>query len=88
MTTGRIYAAGTCDTKGAELAYVRELINQRGIAAVLVDLSLRPHDWPADVPAATVAACHPEGAAAVFTICCRARMLRASSVSADRAARR
>jgi uncharacterized protein (UPF0261 family) len=67
MTTGRIYVAGTCDTKGAELAYVRELINLGGRSTALVDVSTRPHDRPADVPAATVAAHHPEGAAAVFT---------------------
>jgi uncharacterized protein (UPF0261 family) len=67
MTTGRIYIAGTCDTKGAELAYVRELIAQRGLAATLVDVSTRPNDRLADVPAATVAAHHPDGAEAVFT---------------------
>ena len=67
MATGRIYVAGTCDTKGTELGYVRDLIAERGIAAVLVDVSTRPHAWGADVAAATVAAHHPEGAVAVFT---------------------
>ena len=67
MTTGRIYVVGTCDTKGAELAFVRDLIAARGVAAVLVDVSTRPHDWPADVAASAVAAQHPDGAAAVFT---------------------
>jgi uncharacterized protein (UPF0261 family) len=67
MTTGRIYVAGTCDTKGAELAYVRDLIAEQGLAAVLVDVSTRPHGRPADIAAPTVAAYHPGGAEAVFT---------------------
>jgi uncharacterized protein (UPF0261 family) len=58
---------GTCDTKGAELGYVRALIAERGLAAVLVDLSTRAHEVPADITAAEVAAHHPDGAAAVFT---------------------
>jgi uncharacterized protein (UPF0261 family) len=67
MTTGRIYVAGTCDTKGAELAYVRDRIADQGLSAVLVDLSTRPHAWPADVETSVVAAHHPDGAEAVFT---------------------
>jgi len=67
MTTGRIYVAGTCDTKGAELAYVRDLIAEQGLAAVVVDVSTRQHQQPADVAASAVAACHPEGRDAVFT---------------------
>jgi uncharacterized protein (UPF0261 family) len=67
MTIGRVYVAGTCDTKGAELAYVRDLIAGRGLAAVLVDVSTRPHERPADIAASEVAAHHPEGANAVFT---------------------
>jgi uncharacterized protein (UPF0261 family) len=66
MTTGCVYIAGTCDTKGAELAYVRDLLAERGLAAVMVDVSTRPHGRAADVAASTVAACHPEGADAVF----------------------
>ena len=65
--TGRIYVAGTCDTKNAELAYVRDLLADQRLAAVLVDVSTRPHERPADVAASVVAAHHPEGAAAVFT---------------------
>jgi uncharacterized protein (UPF0261 family) len=67
MPSGRIYVLGTCDTKGAELAYVQALIAERGLAAVLVDLSTRTHGVPCDITAATVAAHHPDGAGAVFT---------------------
>lgn len=31
--------AGTCDTKGAELAYVRQIIDAEGVLVSLVDLS-------------------------------------------------
>ena len=67
MTTGRIYIAGTCDTKGAELTYVRDLLVKRGLATVLVDVSTRSHALLADVTASSVAAYHPEGTEAVFT---------------------
>jgi uncharacterized protein (UPF0261 family) len=67
MPSGRIYVVGTCDTKGAELAYVRALIADRGLPAVLVDLSTRAHEVPAEITAAEVATHHPDGAAAVFT---------------------
>jgi uncharacterized protein (UPF0261 family) len=63
----RIYVVGTCDTKGAELAYVRGLIAARGHAVALVDVSTKPHEVAADIPASEVAAHHPEGAGAVFS---------------------
>ena len=65
----RVYVAGTCDTKGAELAYVRQLVAARGMPAVLVDLSTRDSDRGAlaDIRAAEVARHHPDGADAVFT---------------------
>jgi uncharacterized protein (UPF0261 family) len=64
---GRVYVAGTCDTKGTELAYVKELIEARGVPAALVDLSTREHDGATDVSAREVAMHHPDGATAVFT---------------------
>ena len=67
MTNKRVYVAGTCDTKGAELAYVRQLIAAQDVPAVLVDLSTQPHDAGADIAAAEVAAHHPDGPQAVFT---------------------
>jgi uncharacterized protein (UPF0261 family) len=66
---GRVYVAGTCDTKWRELAYVRGLIAAEGIPAVIVDLStdaaVSPD--PDAVAPRTVAAAHPGGADAVFT---------------------
>jgi uncharacterized protein (UPF0261 family) len=62
----RAYVVGTCDTKGAELAYVRDLIAATGVATVLVDLGIRSDGRQADVTPREVSAHHPGGAAAVF----------------------
>jgi uncharacterized protein (UPF0261 family) len=62
----RAYVVGTCDTKGAELAYVRGLIAAAGVPTVLVDLGTRSDGALADVPPRAVAAHHPGGADAVF----------------------
>jgi uncharacterized protein (UPF0261 family) len=67
-----IYIAGTCDTKGRELAYVKELIVAAGVGAVLVDLSTSEpakDSRPAatDFSPARIAAFHPSGVAGVFT---------------------
>jgi uncharacterized protein (UPF0261 family) len=67
MVGKRVYVAGTCDTKGAELGYVATLIAARGVAAVIVDLSTRDCAEVAGISARDVAAFHPEGAGAVFT---------------------
>ncbi len=64
--TRRVYVAGTCDTKGQELAYVRDLIAARGVPAVVVDLSTRDPRG-GDISAHEVAAHHPGGETAVFT---------------------
>jgi uncharacterized protein (UPF0261 family) len=62
----KAYVVGTCDTKGEELAYVRDLIAAAGMPAVLVDLGTRSDGRRADVTPQEVAAHHPKGAAAVF----------------------
>jgi uncharacterized protein (UPF0261 family) len=67
MDRKRVYVAGTCDTKGRELAYVCELIAAAGVPAVVVDLSTREHGAGADIAARAVAAHHPAGETAVFT---------------------
>lgn len=70
MTMGgrTVYVAGTCDTKAAELAYVRRLVMAEGVPALLVDLSTRQGDLSqADISAAEVASHHPGGTPAVFT---------------------
>lgn len=56
--------AGTCDTKLEDLTYVKALIEAAGVAVKLVDVGTRS-TARTDVTAATVAACHPNGAGAV-----------------------
>ncbi len=67
MNAARIYVAGTCDTKGRELRYVRDLIETEGQRTCLVDLSTRDEGGDVDVRAAEVARHHPNGPQAVFT---------------------
>lgn len=62
----RIHIAGTADTKGEELAYLRDLIRARGHDLVVVDLGTRPASLAFEIPAAQVAAMHPDGAEAVL----------------------
>ena len=63
----RVYVAGTCDTKGAELAFVADLIRAAGLPALIADLSTGRPDTTADIGAREIAGFHPEGASAVFT---------------------
>ena len=69
MANGRVYVAGTCDTKGVELAYVRDLIVAQGVPATLVDVSTGVHaqGQESDIGPAEVASHHPDGPRAVFT---------------------
>ncbi|SDL52555.1 Uncharacterized protein, UPF0261 family [Franzmannia pantelleriensis] len=61
------YLIGTCDTKAGELRYLRERLTAAGVASCVVDVGTRGDaQGVADVSAAEVATCHPEGAAAVF----------------------
>ena len=67
----KAYVIGTCDTKGRELAYVKGLVEARGVPAVLVDVGTGPdspgQDIPLDVTAREVALHHPGGIDAVFS---------------------
>ena len=62
-----VYVAGTCDTKGVELRYVRDLIEAEDVPTRLVDLSTGGDGGAVDVKAAAVASHHPDGPQAVFT---------------------
>lgn len=62
----QVYVIGTCDTKGEELAFAVQCIRAAGGDAVLVDVSTTAHDKPCDIKAATIAASHPQGVAAVL----------------------
>lgn len=64
---GRILVAGTLDTKGVELRFIRDVLKDLGIDAVLVDLSTSRKPSGAEVPPHAVAGFHRNGAAGVFT---------------------
>jgi uncharacterized protein (UPF0261 family) len=63
---GAAYVVGTFDTKGHELRYVAGLIREAGVPVVTVDVGTKSDASDVDVPAAEVAAHHPEGAFAVL----------------------
>jgi len=60
------YVVATCDTKGAEAAYIRDLIAGTGVPVRLVDVGLMSDGAGADVAPRAVADHHPEGADAVL----------------------
>ncbi len=62
-----VLVAGTLDTKGEELRFVRDLIRASGLAVRMVDLSTSGGHSGAEIPAHQIAAFHPRGAAGVFT---------------------
>lgn len=62
----KAYIVGTADTKGPELAFVRDLIAKTGTQTVLVNVGTRGGEEFADISAAEVAASHPNGPSAVF----------------------
>ena len=62
----KAYVVGTADTKGPELQFVRDLLGDAGVSTVLVNVGTKGGEQYADIPAAEVAACHPDGPAAVF----------------------
>jgi uncharacterized protein (UPF0261 family) len=66
MTAKRVYVVGTADTKGEELAYLAAEVLAAGGLPVTIDVGIRGATVPVDVPASEVAACHPDGAGAVF----------------------
>ena len=62
----KAYVAGTCDTKGDELRYIRSLIEAAGVETCLVDVGTKGIDEDVNVTAVEVAAHHPQGADAVL----------------------
>jgi uncharacterized protein (UPF0261 family)/ABC-type branched-subunit amino acid transport system ATPase component len=62
-----VLIAGTLDTKGAELRYMRDLVRAAGLPVRMVDLSTSGQHSGAEIPAHQIAAFHPRGAAGVFT---------------------
>ncbi len=62
-----VLVAGTLDTKGRELRFVRDILRAEGVMVRLVDLSTTGRQSSAEVPPHLIAAHHPRGAAGVFT---------------------
>ena len=63
-----VLVVGTADTKGAELAYVAEVVRSHGLDVAVVDVGTTPHEPPGGaVTPDEVAAHHPDGAAAVHS---------------------
>ncbi len=62
-----VIVAGTLDTKGAELRFIRDQIAAAGVRVILVDLSTSGEPSPADVPPHHVATYFRGGPNAVFT---------------------
>ncbi len=60
------YVAGTFDTKGRELFFLRQCLERLGLRVVTVDLSTSGKTSPASVHPREVARHHPQGEAAVF----------------------
>jgi uncharacterized protein (UPF0261 family) len=68
QTLGRAaYIAGTFDTKGRELFYLRTCLEKLGVRTVTVDLATSGKPSPAAVHPREVARHHPRGERAVFT---------------------
>jgi uncharacterized protein (UPF0261 family) len=67
-TTARAaYVAGTFDTKGRELSYLRQCLEKLGLRVVTVDLSTSSKTSTANVHPREVARHHPGGESAVFS---------------------
>ena len=67
-TVGRAaYVAGTFDTKGRELYFLRDCLEKLGLRTVTVDLSTSGKPSPAMIHPREVARHHPKGERAVFT---------------------
>ncbi len=62
-----VIVAGTLDTKGDELRFIRDRIAAAGVRVVLVDLSTSGQPSPAEVPPHHVATYYRGGPNAVFT---------------------
>lgn len=79
MQTAKAYVVGTFDTKAPELHYVADLLRQRGVATVLVDVGTRSASGDVDWSAQAIAAHHPDGPQAVLGSDDRGRSVTAMS---------
>ncbi len=56
-----VYVVGTCDTKYEDLAYVKSIIRENGLDAVIVDVGARKPGGPVDISNKEIASNHPSG---------------------------
>ncbi len=62
-----VLVAGTLDTKGDELRYLRDRLNGHGLRVQIADLSTSGKPSGAEIPPHVIAGFHPRGAPGVFT---------------------
>lgn len=62
-----VLVAGTLDTKGEELRFIRDILRDQGVRTKLVDLSTSGKPSGAEVPPQQIALHHPRGPSGVFT---------------------
>ena len=62
-----VYIAGTLDTKGPELSFMRDVLKAEGLKTAIIDLSTSGGTSNAEIPPNVIAACHPSGTSGVFT---------------------
>lgn len=63
----RVIVAGTLDTKGEELRFIRDLVKSYNLNVQMVDLSTSGKPSGAEVPPHEIAGFHPRGVSGVFT---------------------
>ena len=63
---GRVYVVGTADTKGEEMAFLAGVIRAAGRSVATIDVGTREAAFATDISADSVAAHHPDGAAAIL----------------------
>ncbi|MEP3199085.1 MAG: ABC transporter permease [Lentilitoribacter sp.] len=62
-----VIVAGTMDTKGEELRFLRDIIKAQGLSVQIADLSTSGKPSGADIPPNAIAGFHPRGSSGVFT---------------------
>lgn len=80
------YVVGTCDTKGDELRFVKDVIEAAGVSATLVDLGTRSEGKQegVDVDARAVASFHPAGPGAVIDETDRGKAIAAMALAFEK----
>lgn len=80
----KVYVIGTCDTKGEELGFAFAKVKEAGGEPILVDVSTEGQVAQADVSAASVAAYHPKGSAAVLGLKSRGEAITAMAEALEK----